>query len=135
MNRTAQKGSALVEAVVATAVLGMGLLGASQLSLRAMQSAAETRQQLVARTLAQEALDCVLSSQVCSTQDTLQVQGIVYTRQTQIRPSQTGLHDVQVTVQWASPGARPSASTAYGAGQHTLDWRTRVAQLPRWVGD
>ena len=131
----AQQGMALIEALVASAVLGMGLLGATQLTLKAMQTATDTRQRGVAQLLAQEAMDCALSGATCPSQDSVQVQGVRYTRQTRISPRATpgggALQDIQVTVQWAAvtPWAEGS-----NAGQTSLVWHSSVSPLPGWVG-
>ena len=128
---TGQNGMALIEALVASAVLGMGLLGATQLTLKAMQTATDTRQRGVAQMLAQEAMDCALSGASCPTQDSVQVQGVRYTRQTRMAPRGNGLQDIQVTVQWAAvtPWAEGS-----NAGQTSLVWHSSVSPLPGWVG-
>ena len=56
-----QQGMALIEALVASAVLGIGLLGATQLTLKTLQTATDSRQHTVAQLLAQEAMDCLQS--------------------------------------------------------------------------
>ena len=55
-----QSGMALVEALVAASLLSLGLLGASRLTLRALDAALQTRQLEQAHALAREALDCAL---------------------------------------------------------------------------
>jgi len=130
-----QQGMALIEALVASAVLGIGLLGATQLTLKALQTATDTRQRGVAHMLAQEAIDCAQSGGTCPSQDSVQVQGTRYTRQMRITPrtspGSAGLQDVQVTVQWAT--AAPLAGAASG-DPASLVWHSSVSQLPRWVG-
>jgi type IV pilus modification protein PilV len=123
-----QRGMALIEALVASAVLGIGLLGATQLSLKAMQTAAETRQRHVAQMLAQEAMDCIRSGNLCDAQTPVEVQGIRYTREIRITPRSAQLQDVQVTVQWSSAIGLRQAPAA------RLDGYSSVAQLPNWVG-
>lgn len=127
----AQQGMALIEALVASAVLGIGLLGATQLTLRAMQTATDTRQSGVAQLLAQEAMDCTISGAACPSQDNVQVQGVRYTRQTRTTPRGNGLQDIQVTVQWASVTPWAEASSA---GQSSLVWHSSASPLPGWVG-
>lgn len=124
-----QQGMALIEALVASAVLGVGLLGATQLTLHALQTAADTRQRGVAQRLAQEAMDCALSGSACPSQDNVDVQGLRYTRYTRIAPRSAGLQDIEVTVQWSS--AWTGASDAAPA---SLVWHSSVSQLPGWVG-
>ena len=127
--KRAQHGMALIEALVASAVLGMGLLGATQLTLKALQTATDTRQRGVAQLLAQEALDCVLSGTTCPSQDSTEVQGVRYTRQTRVTPGGKGVQDVQVTVQWAS------AQAVLGhAEPASLVWHSSVSPVPGWVG-
>jgi len=127
--KLAQQGMALIEALVASTVLGIGLLGATQLTLKAMQAAQESRQRGVARLLAQEAMDCALSRSPCPTQGSTEVQGLRYERLTRIMPRSDGLQDIEVTVQWASP----LGGTARGESAR-LVWRSSVSQLPGWVG-
>jgi prepilin-type N-terminal cleavage/methylation domain-containing protein len=125
----AQQGMALIEALVASAVLGIGLLGATQLTLRAMQTATDTRQRGVAQQLAQEAMDCAISGTACPSQDTVQLQGVRYTRQTRITSRGHAVQDVQVIVQWASPQA-----VAGSTEPASLVWHSSVSSVPRWVG-
>ena len=124
-----QQGMALIEALVASAVLGIGLLGATQLTLRALQTSNDTRQRGVAQQLAQEGMDCVLSGSACPSQDSTEVQGVRYTRQTRVTPRSAGLQDIEVRVQWAS--ALPGAHSAEAA---SLVWHSSVSQIPGWVG-
>lgn len=125
---TLQRGMALIEALVASAVLGIGLLGASQLTLRTLQLAAETRQRHVAQILAQEAMDCALSGQLCTGPDSLELQGTRYTRQLLITPRSAGLLDLQVTVQWRN------ANGTGGSDTTRLDVHTSRSSVPAWVG-
>lgn len=128
---TPQRGMALIEALIASAVLGIGLLGATRLTLQAMQTAAETRQRHVAQLLAQEAMDCAQSGRLCASQDSVQVQGIHYTRQIRITPRSAGLQDIQISVQWAS--ATPLGQTTAGTAP-SLEWHSSASQVPAWVG-
>lgn len=127
----AQHGMALVEALVASAVLGIGLLGATQLTLKALQTATDTRQRHVAQMLAQEAMDCALSNvSNCNGQDSVQVQGTRYTRQLRITPRSANLQDVWVSVQW--PSSVPLTEESPGSARQ--DWHSSMSQVPRWVG-
>lgn len=110
--------------MVASAVLGIGLLGATQLTLKALQTATETRQRHVAQMLAQEAMDCALSGSVCISQDSTERQGMRYTRQLRILPGSAGLQNIHVSVQW---GTSSSANTR-------LDVYSSQSTVPRWVG-
>ena len=125
-----QQGMALIEALVASAVLGIGLLGASQLTLKALQTARDTHERQIAHMLAQEAMDCVLSRSTCPAQDSAQVQGVRYTREMQITPRSDGLQDVLVSVQWAS--STPSADRLGKPGER-LQWHSSVSQVPGWL--
>lgn len=124
------KGMALIEALIAAAILGVGLLGATQLTLRTLQTAIDTRQRHVAQTLAEEALDCVASGGLCSVSETLDIQGVRYTRTVQLTPFSPGLMDVRVTVDWASA----AALSATPRGHAPWSMHTRVRQVPEVLG-
>ena len=128
-----QQGMALIEVLVASAVLGMGLLGATQLTLQAMQTASETRQQGVARWLAQQAMDCARSGSTCPSRDSTEVQGVRYTCETRIGPGPGGVLEVAVTVQWSSPQSTEAGAES-GAAPTRLAWHSRVSPVPAWVG-
>ena len=132
-----QEGMALVEALIASAVLAIGLLGAAQLALKSQQTATENRQNTVGQMLALEAMDC-LQAQVqahtptaaCPAQHSIVVQGTRYTRQVQTSP-QGQSTDLLVQVSW--PHRRVgSASSDHSDPQIT--WRSSVSNLPSWVG-
>ena len=125
--KSPQRGMALIEALVASAVLGIGLLGATQLTLRALQLAAETRQRHVAQILAQEAMDCALSGMTCASTDSIDLQGVRYTRQLRTTPRSASLQDIHVSVQWASAQSSSAANTR-------LDVYSSQSTVPRWVG-
>lgn len=126
-----EQGMALIEALVASAVLGIGLLGATQLTLKATQTASDTRERGVAQLLALESMDCARSGSGCASQDSVQVQGVRYTRVLRSTPSAVpGLQDIQVTVQWAATVPAPAASS----GQASLVWHSSASALPGWVG-
>ncbi len=133
--KSPQQGMALIEALVASAVLGIGLLGATQLTVKALETASQTRQRGVARLLAQEAMDCAIARSLCPAQDSTEVQGIHYLRQTRITGGGDGLQDIEVTVQWVSVSASASALGGTSAAEPTrLVWHSSVSQLPGWVG-
>lgn len=125
----AQNGMALIEALVTSAVLGIGLLGATQLTLKAMQTSIETRQHGVAQLLAQEAMDCAVSGSACPSQYNIDVQGVRYTCQISLTPRSAGLQDIEVSVQWASP-----RSTASSSAPARLVWHSSISSLSGWVG-
>jgi Tfp pilus assembly protein PilV len=134
-----QQGMALVEALIASAVLAIGLLGAAQLALKSQQTATENRQNTVGQMLALEAMDCLQAqaqvqahtpTAACPAQQSIVVQGTRYTRQAQISP-QGQSTDLLVQVSW--PHRRVgSASSDHSDPQIT--WRSSVSNLPSWVG-
>jgi type IV pilus modification protein PilV len=137
-----QQGLALVEALVASAVLGIGLLGATQLTLKTLQTARENRQHTVAQQLAQEAMDCLRRSIAqCPAEEEIGVQGVRYARQTRRTPrGDDQLIDLYVSVQWQASGARtrmaasanPNAQAA--PSHHRIEWHSSASGLPGWLG-
>jgi prepilin-type N-terminal cleavage/methylation domain-containing protein len=125
-----QHGMALIEALIASAVLGIGLLGATQWTLKTLQTATDNRQYGLAQQLAREAMDCLLADDAsCAQVNTVDMQGMRYTRQTRLSPRTDGLlWDVQVSVAWASAASEQSHTAS-----RRIDWHTSVAQVPGWV--
>jgi type IV pilus modification protein PilV len=143
VTRTAkrQQGMALIEALIASAVLGIGLVGATQLTLKTLNTARESRQHTVAQHLAQEAMDCLRAqiqtgTSFCPAQESLQEQGVLYRRETLSTPRGDGmLHDLQVRVLWAAMG-RPM-DTGGGSGttsENRIEWHSSASPLTGWVG-
>lgn len=147
----AQQGMALIEALIASAVLGIGLVGATQLALKTLHMASASRQHTVAQHLAQEAMDCLHASAnavPCPGQEVIQVQGVRYTRQTRSTPRGDGLvNDLQVSVEWTASGTRasPSSGTETGSGSGAnagpgstantrIEWHSSASTIPLWVG-
>lgn len=136
-------GMALMEALVASAVLGIGLLGATQLTLKTLHRASESRQHTVAQQLAQEAMDCLRASPtLCPEQESITWQGVTYQRQAHTTPRGSGrVNDLQVSVTWQSPGTRPGEAPG-NAGkadapdpiENRIDWHSSVSAVPLWVG-
>ena len=134
-----QEGMALVEALIASAVLAIGLLGAAQLALKSQQTATENRQNTVGQMLALEAMDCLQAqaqvqahtpNAACSAQQSFVVQGTRYTRQTQTSP-QGQTTDLLVQVAW------PNRRVGGASSDHSdpqITWRSSVSNLPSWVG-
>ena len=117
-------GMAIVEALVATSLLTLGLLGASRLTLRALDAALQTRHQEQAQSLAREALDCAVSqTQPCPAAESITRQGMAYTVQMQHLPRSSGLTEISVQIAWRS-----------SAGPQQLIWHTRRSDLPDWLG-
>ena len=97
---------ALIEALVASAVLGIGLAAATRLTLHTLLTASDTRQHTVALALALDAMDCHQSGRAgCALQASTTVQGTTYQLQSQVqtRPG-LALEDLQVRVQWPTVG-------------------------------
>ena len=105
-SRRRMQGMALIEALVASAVLGIGLAAATRLTLHTLHTASDTRQRTVALALALDAMDCHQSGRAgCALQVATPVQGTSYSLQVQLqtRPG-LALEDLQVRVQWPTSG-------------------------------
>ena len=105
-SRCGMQGMALIEALVASAVLGIGLAAATRLTLHTLHTASDTRQRTVALALALDAMDCHQSGRAgCALQVATPVQGTTYSLQVQLqsRPG-LALEDLQVSVQWQTSG-------------------------------
>ena len=130
-----QHGMALVEALIASAVLAIGLLGAAQLALKSQQTATENRQNTVGQMLALEAMDCLQAqahtpNAPCPAQHSIVVQGTRYTRQAQTSPKGQST-DLLVQVAW------PNRRVGGASSDHSdpqITWRSSVSTLPSWVG-
>lgn len=136
--RQPMQGMALIEALVASAVLGIGLAGATRLTLHALQTANDTRQHTVAQALGLDAMECLQSGRApCDMNRAITVQGTRYTLQSQLRPrADLALVDMEVRVQWLALG-RPQTSGQDGAApQGTSQWvlHSSQDQVPAWVG-
>ena len=119
-----QSGMALLEALVAAGLLALGLLGASRLTLRALDAAQQTRHHEQAQTLAREALDCaVAQTQACPAAQSVVWQGVTYTVQVRQRALAPFLAEVSVQVEWRA-----------ASGAQQLNWQTRLSELPGWLG-
>ena len=117
-------GMAMVETLVAASLLSLGLLGASRLTLRALDAALQTRQLEQAQALAQDALDCALSAtSPCPAAASATRQGVAYSVQVRQTPLAAGLTGITVQVAWRS-----------SAGPQQLTWSTRRSDLPGWLG-
>ena len=142
--RTAQ-GMALIEALVASAVLGIGLAAATRLTLHTLLTASETRQHTVALALALDAMDCLQSSRSgCSLQASTTVQGTTYRMQSQVqtRPG-LALEDLQVRVQWPTVGPALGATGGGSGGNSPGQAQPRMGEVtlhssrdavPAWLG-
>ena len=129
---------ALVEALVASAVLGLGLAGATRLTLHSLQTASDTRQHSVAHTLALDAMECMQSGRsICSTDQVVKVQGVAYTVKSQSQArGDLALTDLSVRVQWPRWG-RPQAPDGQAQGLQNLglfELHSSRDGVPSWVG-
>lgn len=122
-------GMALVEAMVASAVLAIGMLGAARLGLHAQASLQETRALAHAQSLASQALDCALAVQSsCPNTSTLHA-GMRYTVSVERSDLGSGLQALQATVEWAPEGGTDPTGTP-----RRLRWQTRGSDLPVGLG-
>jgi prepilin-type N-terminal cleavage/methylation domain-containing protein len=141
------RGFTLIEALIAAAVLGLGMLSVTQLTLHSLQSSAASQQQVTALSLANTAVECWRSGPVlCPASAAWSAngqgeristrQGTHYTVRATISPTvYTQLQALQVTVTWRPTGASAGSATdtplAVGSGQ--IDLYTRAASLPVFV--
>ena len=136
---------ALIEALVASAVLGIGLVAATRLTLYTLNTASDTRQRTVALTLALDAMDCHQSGRAgCPLHISATVQGTTYSLQSQVqtRPG-LALEDLQVRVQWPAVGpALGAVGGGFSAGSPGQA-QPRIGELvlhssrdavPAWLG-
>lgn len=135
------KGMALIEALMASAVLGIGLAAATRLTLHTLQTAHDTRQHTIALALALDALECHQSSRTtCLSQSSVEVSGTLYSlhSQLQARPG-LALVDLQVRVQWPGTGLTSGVAPSGNAGPGQLQTRELLIvssrdAVPTWVG-
>ena len=119
---------ALVEALVATSLLGVGLLGATRLVVHALEAARQTRLQEQAQALARDTLDCAMARTTpCPAANTVTWRGVAYTVELQTAPLEPHRTDITVQVRW-------QAGTRRSAPPSQLTVRTQVSDLPDWVG-
>jgi hypothetical protein len=136
-----QSGFTVLEAVVASAVLALGLFGSFQLSMASMAANQSQRNLDIAVGLAQDLAECwQVPSSFCTAQfQNLQNTGALSTEtgiQFERRWNTTAistqgldpnlLQNLNISVKWPSPD-KPNGSTE-------LRWQTRRASTPHWVG-
>lgn len=115
---------AMVEALVAASLLALGLLGASRLTLSALDAALQTRHLEQAQALAREALDCAAARiPPCPVAESMGLEGTTYTLRMEQVPLAPQLVEISLQVQWEDR-----------SGPRTQSWRTRVSALPDWLG-
>lgn len=119
-----QSGMAMVETLVAASLLTLGLLGASRLTLRALDAALQSRHLEQAQALAREALDCAVARlQPCPAAESVTLQGITYSIHLEQLPISPELTEIAVKIEWRG-----------SSGPEVRRWRTRVSALPDWLG-
>lgn len=123
-----QRGAALLEAVMAAAVLGLGLLGAARLTAHAVGTAQQLQHDLQAQALANDTLDCALAQTLpCPSANPVTVQGRVYRIEWQRQATAPHVFDLHVRVRW-------QLGSDEGADTRELRWHTRASDLPDWAG-
>lgn len=123
-------GMALVEAMVASAVLAIGVLGAARLALHAQASLREARAQAQAYTLASQALDCALAGRSpCPAAPSTVYAGMRYTVTLERSALSPELQGLQATVAWVPDGGTHTDPTP-----RFIRWETRLSGLPGWLG-
>lgn len=127
---TSQGGMALVETLVASAVLGIGMMGAVQLAVQSMQTATDTRERITAHGLALDVMECHQSGRTsCPMSDQVELQTL-YTRTASLVPrAGLALVDITVTVEWTGAARN---GTAGNPAQLVL--RSSRATVPLWLG-
>lgn len=125
-----QAGMAMIEALVASLVLGIGMMGAVQLTLQGLYTAADTRQRITAHGLALDAMECHQSGRTgCPLNDQITAQ-TDFTRTVTLTPrAGLALTDITVTVQWTSAARSGTTSNAT-----QLVLRSSRASVPLWLG-
>lgn len=119
------RGMALVEALVASALLAVGLLGATRLTTHALHAALQTRQNVQAHSLAVEALDCAVARLTpCPAATRQTLQGRDYTLTLTSSPLDATLSDIQVQVQWTDAGGQ----------SQSVRLQTRLSAMPDPLG-
>lgn len=118
-----ESGLALIEALVASAVLGMGLAGASRLTVHTLQTASDIRQHTVAHGLGIQTMECLKAGRAhCGMPQVITVQGTPYTLHTEQKPRPgLSLVDLQVRVQWPA--------VAWASGSVTQGLESRQSEL------
>lgn len=138
-----QRGISLFETLIAAGLLALGLHGALRLGLQGLQMGQETAEQLHARHLALQLLEChALPWPDCSTEREVTWQGTRYRVWLQPQTGEVpGTERLLATVQWqgvlpAMGGAAPAATASPAppeAPQQVQLWRERAA-VPHWLG-
>ena len=142
---TRSRGFTLIEALVAAAVLGLGMAGVTLLAMQGYNTAAANRQQLTAMTLASNAVECWRSGPtLCpgasawnpGDEDlrSTTASGTVYTVRSQVSATAyDSLKALQVTVRWQPSGQSNASDNPMAQGSGQLSLSTRVSSVPVFV--
>ena len=135
------QGFTLIDALVAAALLGLGMMGAITLAMHSLQAAGSSRQQNTALTLAQNTIDCLRSgpslcpesAALVSTgqiQETQTLSGTTYKIKGELSStSMANLQGLLVTVKWQPTGSSATDNPmSLGSGQ--IELRTRLSSIP-----
>lgn len=141
------RGFTLIEALVAAAVLGLGILSVTTLAMHSLNAIAASHQQITALALANNAVECWCSgptlcpasaalSAGSDSQSTTTLSGTAYTVRSGVTPTAYAkLQSIQVTVSWRpvsnNTGSSNDNPMAPGSGQLVI--RTRVSSVPVFV--
>lgn len=139
------RGFTLIEALVAAALLGLGILGATTLSMHSLNAGAASHQQITA--LADNAVECWRSGPtLCPASATLiafgdslsttTLGGNAYTVRSAVTPTAYAqLQAIQVTVSWRPTSNNESSSNdnAMAPGSGRLVISARVSSVPVFV--
>jgi type IV pilus modification protein PilV len=138
------QGFTLIEALVAAALLGLGMMGAISLTMHSLQALGSSQQQSTALTLAQNTIDCLRSGPARCTdssalaspgqaQETQTWSGTVYQINSALSSTDLAhLQGLQVTVKWQPTGnSSPHNPMAPGSGQVALS--SRLSSIPVFV--
>ena len=144
---TRARGLTLIEALVASAVLGLGVAAAITLAMHSLNASATSHRQTTALALANNAVECWRSGPaLCpasadmsaggDSQSSNSLNGTTYTVHSLVTPTAYAtLQAIEVTVRW-QPASNPAAGAddnpmAPGSGQLVI--RTRVSSVPHFV--
>ena len=136
------RGFTLIEALVAAAVLGLGILSVNTLAMHSLNAGAASHQQITALALASNALECWRSGPtLCPASAALSaggdsqstLNGTAYTVRSEVTPTAYAqLQAIQVSVSWRPASNNTGSSNdnpmATGSGQLVIS--TRASSVP-----
>ena len=136
--RAAQGGAILIEVLVASALLGLGLAAASGLMLQTLGQSSLNLHTGLAMQQALDLMECLQADPTaCALQDTAQVAGQAFERKAELTPhAELDLTDIVVTVQWRAaglPAGARLAQTSQASLQQVQLWG-RIGTVAGWVG-